>query len=129
MKERDISKDYAELSKNIPIDIRRKYYTLRFDYCLKIVLYGEPFRDSRPRINKYGGVGMVNMGKMKKVFNILYEKYPLLQKITVQSPYLVILDMFSLPTKKEISFIKKDKEAIIIKKCYLILLLQTLIIV
>ena len=112
MKERDISKDYAELSQNIPIDIRKKYYTLKFDNCLKIVLYGEPFKDSRPRLNKFGGVGMVNMGKMKKVFTVLYKKYPLLQEITIQSPYLVILDMFSLPTKKEMSFIKKDKEAL-----------------
>lgn len=112
MKERDTSKDYAELSQNIPIDIRKKYYTLRFDNCLKIVLYGEPFKDSRPRLNKFGGVGMVNMGKMKKVFTVLYKKYPLLQEITIQSPYLVILDMFSLPTKKEMSFIKKDKEAL-----------------
>ena len=112
MKERDTSKDYAEISQNIPIDIRKKYYTLRFDNCLKIVLYGEPFKDSRPRLNKFGGVGMVNMGKMKKVFTVLYKKYPLLQEITIQSPYLVILDMFSLPTKKEMSFIKKDKEAL-----------------
>ena len=112
MKDRDTSKDYAELTKNIPIEIRKKYFTLKFDNCLKIVLYCEPFRDSRPRINKFGGVGMVNMGKMKKVFNILYEKYPLLQEIIVQSPYLVVLDMFSLPTKKEMSFIKKDKETL-----------------
>lgn len=110
--ERDTSKDYAILTTVIPQEIRKKYIKLKFDHCLKIVLYGEPFKDSRPRVTKFGGVAMINMLKMKKVFSQLYNKTPLLQNLTIQSPYLVKLDMYSKPTKNVLKEIKKDSSAL-----------------
>ena len=104
--ERDTSRDYAILTTLIPEEIRKKYINLKF------VLYGEPFKDSRPRVTKFGGVAMINMLKMKKVFSQLYDKTPLLQNLTIQSPYVVRLNMYSKPTKNVLKEINKDKSTL-----------------
>lgn len=112
MKLRDISRNFA---KNIPIpaDIKKEFKHLNYDSCLHIRIYGEPFSDSRPRINMQTmGVGLKNMNEMKKVFTPLYESSELLQNLTILSPFHIKAVFYRKPTKSDIKFINKSNKAI-----------------
>lgn len=115
-KMRDLSRNYAEMIP-IPNDIKKKYKHLNYDSCLHIRIYGEPFSDSRPRLNmNTGGVGLKNMSKMKKVFTPLYESSELLQNLTIISPFHIKGVFYRKPTTSDIKVIKKSNKSI--KKLY-----------
>lgn len=106
-KERDTSRDYVEIVE-VPKDIKIKYNYLGLDRGLKIVLYGPPFTDSRPRTNKFTkAVAMINLNKMKKVFSKLYDKSDILQNTVILSPYVIVLHAYKEPTQKVRRMIKK----------------------
>lgn len=112
MENRDTSRDYAEVIP-APRDITRRYTDQVYDKCLKIVLYGEPFSDSRPRINKQtSGVGNPNLSKMKKVFNQLYRRSVLLQNLTIVSPFKIELRAYMSPTINDRKYIKNASNRI-----------------
>ena len=110
--DRDSSKDYAILM-DIPKedrDICKKY---GFNTCLKMVLYGEPFADSRPKPNmKTGGIALVNQMKMKKAFKPFFERTELLKKLTILSPYLLKCNFYLEATEKDKKRILKLKKYI-----------------
>lgn len=106
-KDRDLSKDYAEI---LPLsnELKRKYRELNYDTCLHIVLYGTPFSDSRPKPNmRTGGIALKNQEKMKKVFKVLYDRSELLQNLTILSPYHMDASFYLKPTKDDVRYIKK----------------------
>lgn len=109
---RDISKNFAEMVP-IPADIKKKYKHLDYDSCLHIRIYGDPFSDSRPRINAAtGGVGLKNMNEMKKVFTPLYKSSELLQNLTILSPFHMGAKFYRKPTQADIKFLKKSNKKI-----------------
>lgn len=109
-KTRDTSKDYAEVVK-IPKEAVKKYKHINYDSALKIVIYGEPFTDTRPRINMNTmGVGLVNMNKFKVVFKDLYNRSELLQNLTIVSPFHMRAKFYKKPTQEEMRFIKKSQK-------------------
>lgn len=111
-KMRDLGKNYAEMVP-IPNDIKKKYKHLNYDSCLHIRIYGEPFSDSRPRLNmNTGGVGLKNMGKMKKVFTPLYQSSELLQNLTIISPFHIKGVFYRKPTTSDIKFIRNSSTKI-----------------
>ena len=106
---RDTSRDYAEFVP-IPEDIKKKFKHMRYDTCLHIVIYGEPFSDSRPRVNqKTMGVALINMNKFKVVFKDLYNRSELLQNLTIVSPFHMKGKFYKSPTKADLKFIKSKK--------------------
>lgn len=111
-KMRDISENFAELIP-IPKDIQKQYKDFGYDSCLHIRIYGDPFSDSRPRLNKATmGVGLKNMNEMKKVFKPLYDESKLLQNLTIVSPFHIHGIFYRKPTKADIKFIKKSNKKI-----------------
>lgn len=106
---RDTSRDYAEFVP-IPDDIKRKFKHMKYDTCLHIVIYGEPFSDSRPRVNqKTMGVALINMNKFKVVFKDLYNRSELLQGLTIISPFHIKGKFYKSPTKADLKYIKSKK--------------------
>nr|DAR74911.1 MAG TPA: hypothetical protein [Caudoviricetes sp.] len=109
-KERDTSRDYAVLI-DIPREDKEVCSRYGFNTCLKIVLYGDPFSDSRPKPNmKTGGIALVNQNLMKKAFKPFYERCELLKSLTILSPYLLKCNFFLEATevdKKRIMKLKK----------------------
>ena len=109
-KERDTSRDYAVLI-DIPREDKEVCARYGFNTCLKIVLYGDPFSDSRPKPNmKTGGIALVNQNLMKKAFKPFYERCELLKSLTILSPYLLKCNFFLEATevdKKRIMKLKK----------------------
>lgn len=109
-KERDTSRDYAVLI-DIPREDKEVCARYGFNTCLKIVLYGDPFSDSRPKPNmKTGGIALVNQNLMKKAFKPFYERCDLLKSLTILSPYLLKCNFFLEATevdKKRIMKLKK----------------------
>ena len=86
---RDTSRDYAVIT-DIPEEDKRVCRNFNLNKCLKIVLYGDPYSDSRPKPNmKTGGIALVNQNKMKKTFKEFYNRCELLQNMTIMSPYLL----------------------------------------
>lgn len=115
-KERDISKDYAELL-DLTVDERLRFKTDKYDKCLHIVLYGTPFTDSRPKANmRTGGIALKNQEKMKKVFKVLYNKTGLLPNLTILSQYRMQALFYVKPTQDDLKFIKNANASI--KKAY-----------
>lgn len=111
-KMRDISENFAELIP-IPKDIQKQYKDFGYDSCLHIRIYGDPFSDSRPRLNKTTmGVGLKNMNEMKKVFKPLYDESHLLQNLTIVSPFHIHGIFYRKPTKADIKFIKKSNKKV-----------------
>lgn len=111
-KMRDISENFAELIP-IPKDIQKLYKDFGYDSCLHIRIYGDPFSDSRPRLNKATmGVGLKNMNEMKKVFKPLYDESELLQNLTIVSPFHIHGIFYRKPTKADIKFIKKSNKKV-----------------
>ena len=111
-KMRDISENFAELIP-IPKDIQKLYKDFGYDSCLHIRIYGDPFSDSRPRLNKATmGVGLKNMNEMKKVFKPLYDESELLQNLTIVSPFHIHGIFYRKPTKADIKFIKKSNKTV-----------------
>lgn len=111
-KMRDISANFAELIP-IPKDIQKLYKDFGYDSCLHIRIYGDPFSDSRPRLNKATmGVGLKNMNEMKKVFKPLYDSSKLLQGLTILSPFHIHGIFYRKPTKADIKFIKKSNKTV-----------------
>ena len=111
-KMRDISENFAELIP-IPKDIQKLYKDFGYDSCLHIRIYGDPFSDSRPRLNKATmGVGLKNMNEMKKVFKPLYDESELLQNLTIVSPFHIHGIFYRKPTKADIKFIKKSNKRV-----------------
>ena len=111
-KMRDISENFAELIP-IPKDIQKLYKDFGYDSCLHIRIYGDPFSDSRPRLNKATmGVGLKNMNEMKKVFKPLYDESELLQNLTIVSPFHIHGVFYRKPTKADIKFIKKSNKKV-----------------
>lgn len=111
-KMRDISENFAELIP-IPKDIQKQYKDFGYDSCLHIRIYGDPFSDSRPRLNKATmGVGLKNMNEMKKVFKPLYDESELLQNLTIVSPFHIHGIFYRKPTKADIKFIKKSNKKV-----------------
>lgn len=109
-KTRDTSRDYAELIP-IPADIKKKYKHLNYDSCLHLRLYGEPYSDSRPRLNTNTmGVALINMNKMKKTFGEFYKRSELLQNLTIISPFHMSGKFFMNPTRKDLKEIKKNSK-------------------
>ena len=109
-KERDTSRDYAVLI-DIPREDKEVCARYGFNTCLKIVLDGDPFSDSRPKPNmKTGGIALVNQNLMKKAFKPFYERCDLLKSLTILSPYLLKCNFFLEATevdKKRIMKLKK----------------------
>ena len=109
-KERDTSRDYAVLI-DIPREDKEVCSRYGFNTCLKIVLYGDPFSDSRPKPNmKTGGIALVNQNLMKKAFKPFYDRCELLKSLTILSPYLLKCNFFLEATevdKKRIMKLKK----------------------
>lgn len=109
-KERDTSRDYAVLI-DIPREDKEVCARYGFNTCLKIVLYGDPFSDSRPKPNmKTGGIALVNQNLMKKAFKPFYDRCELLKSLTILSPYLLKCNFFLEATevdKKRIMKLKK----------------------
>ena len=109
-KERDTSRDYAVLI-DIPREDKEVCSRYGFNTCLKIVLYGDPFSDSRPKPNmKTGGIALVNQNLMKKAFKPFYDRCELLKSLTILSPYLLKCNFFLEATevdKKRIIKLKK----------------------
>ena len=111
-KMRNISENFAELIP-IPKDIQKQYKDFGYDSCLHIRIYGDPFSDSRPRLNKATmGVGLKNMNEMKKVFKPLYDESELLQNLTIVSPFHIHGIFYRKPTKADIKFIKKSNKKV-----------------
>lgn len=111
-KMRDISRNFAELIP-IPKDIQKLYKDFGYDSCLHIRIYGDPFSDSRPRLNKATmGVGLKNMNEMKKVFKPLYDESELLQSLTILSPFHIHGVFYRKPTKSDIKFINKSNNKV-----------------
>lgn len=111
-KMRDVSENFAELIP-IPKDIQKLYKDFGYDSCLHIRIYGDPFSDSRPRLNKATmGVGLKNMNEMKKVFKPLYDESELLQNLTIVSPFHIHGIFYRKPTKADIKFIKKSNKKV-----------------
>lgn len=111
-KMRDISRNFAEVIP-IPKDIQKMYKDFDYDKCLHIRIYGDPFSDSRPRLNtKTMGVGLKNMNEMKKVFKPLYDSSSLLQNLTILSPFHIHGVFYRKPTKSDIKFIKKSTKRV-----------------
>lgn len=107
--QRDTSRDYAEMVP-IPDDIKKRYKHMKYDKCLHIVIYGEPFSDSRPRVNqKTMGVALINMNKFKVVFKDLYNRSELLQNLTIVSPFHIKGKFYKTPTKADLKYIKSRK--------------------
>lgn len=108
--ERDTSRDYAIIT-DIPKEDREVCKRYNLNTCLKIVLYGEPFSDSRPKPNmKTGGIALVNQNLMKKAFKPFYERTDLLKSLTILSPYLLRCNFYLEATavdKKRILKLKK----------------------
>ena len=105
---RDFEKDYAEIVP-IPKEIKDRAKKAGYDKCLKIVLHGDPFSDSRPRINKItGGVVLVNIEKMKVIFNLLYNKSELLQNLTIMSPFHMYIKFYMRPTQEDLKYFRKN---------------------
>lgn len=105
-KNRDTSRDYAETC-IVPEEIRRKYKTLGLNKGLKIVLYGEPFTDSRPRIVR-GTAVSVNKELMKPIFGQLYSRSELLRNTVILSHYVIVLHAYKSPTQEIYKNIKKN---------------------
>lgn len=109
---RDTSKDYAILTE-IPKEDREVCRRYGLNTCLKIVLYGEPFSDSRPKPNmRTGGIALVNQNLMKKAFKPFFERTELLKKLTILSPYLLKCNFYLEATEKDKKRIKKLKKYI-----------------
>ena len=109
---RDISRNFAEIVP-IPKDIQKQYKDFGYDKCLHIRIYGDPFTDSRPRLNKATmGVGLKNMNEMKKVFKPLYDSSEVLQNLTILSPFHIHGVFYRKPTKADIKFIKKSNKKV-----------------
>lgn len=105
--ERDTSRDYAEI---IDIPKHRKELAKVYGYnkCLKIVLYGEPYSDSRPKPNmRTGGIALVNQQKMKKTFKEFYNRCELLQKLTIANLYHMECKFYMSITNVDKKEIKK----------------------
>lgn len=106
---RDFEKDYAEIVP-IPNEIKSRAKRAGYNKCLKIVLHGDPFSDSRPRINKItGGVVLINIEKMKVIFNLLYNKSELLQNLTIMSPFHMYIKFYMRPTQDDIKYFKNNQ--------------------
>ncbi|MGL5719083.1 MAG: hypothetical protein ACRCX2_39145 [Paraclostridium sp.] len=100
--------DYAIM---IPVkkDLREgKFKTLGYDKCLKIVLFGDPIADSRPRVMGSGRVAIVNLQKLKAQFKPLYQESELLQNLMIHSHYHIDFKFFMKTTEKDLKFIKKN---------------------
>ncbi len=109
---RDISRNFAEIVP-IPKDIQKQYKDFGYDKCLHIRIYGDPFTDSRPRLNKATmGVGLKNMNEMKKVFKPLYDSSEVLQNLTILSPFHIHGIFYRKPTKADIKFIKNSNKTV-----------------
>lgn len=109
---RDISRNFAEIVP-IPKDIQKQYKDFGYDKCLHIRIYGDPFTDSRPRLNKATmGVGLKNMNEMKKVFKPLYDSSEVLQNLTILSPFHIHGVFYRKPTKADIKFIKNSNKTV-----------------
>lgn len=105
---RDIEKDYAKIVP-FPKEVKDRAIKLGYNRCLKIVLHGEPFSDSRPRLNKLtGGVVLINMEKMKQVFDILYNKSELLQNLTILSPYHLYCKFYMKATTNDLKYFRNN---------------------
>lgn len=107
-KERDTSRDYVEFCE-VPPHIKSQFRHVGLDKGLKIVLYGPPFTDSRPRTNKFTkAVAMINLNKMKKVFSKLYDKSNILQNLVIISPFVLRLHAYKAPSQILKKVIKKE---------------------
>jgi len=107
-KGRNTDRDYAVLSE-APAHIKKLYKHINIDKELKIVLYGEPFSDTRPKVRKVGiGVGNINLSRMKVVFRDVYNRSEILQKLIIKSPYVMNATFYMTPTKKEEGYLLKQ---------------------
>lgn len=105
-KNRDTSRDYAE-EVSVPLEIKKKFTDINLNKGIKIVLYGAPFTDSRPRTMASGAVAMVNMELMKKVFVDVYNR-SILKDTVIISPYVIVLHAYKRPTNETARKFKKD---------------------
>lgn len=107
---RDMRNDYAELIQ-IPREYRDKCKKYGYDKCLKVVFYGDPISDSRPKTNKLtGGVHLPNQEKMEVIFNNLLNRSELLQNLTIKSYYHIAYKYYVSATQKDIKLFKKDSK-------------------
>jgi len=102
---RDTSKDYAEFIE-VPPYIKKRIPEFQYNKGLRIVLYGEPYTDSRPHPNRFGGVQNENMSRMKVSFGQFYERTPLLQELTIESHYSIEASFYTSPSKEDLKIIK-----------------------
>lgn len=110
----EITKLTKEEKKNFP-----SY--LNYNKKLKIILYGEPMADSRPRVSR--GVAIsINIGILRGFFIPLYKKDDLLMKTLIDSPFHLGFKFFMSPSKKIQKMIgytpSRKKQRIKSKKIY-----------
>lgn len=107
VKLRDTSNDYAEFVP-VPSYLKKEHITLNLNKGLHIRIYGEPFSDSRPKPNKWGGIELRNLNLFRPVFKQLYQKSELLQNLVILSPYIMEAKFYKNPTQNDQKRIKKD---------------------
>lgn len=101
-------KDTAELIKVSKEFKTGRYKDFKYDNCLKIVLYGDPIADSRPRVTGFGAVAVINLQRLKQKFKPLYQESKLLQNLMIWSKYHIACKLYMKTTKKDLAFIKSD---------------------
>lgn len=105
--DRDTSRDYAEIIP-IPKEYSKELKEFNYTKCLKIVLYGEPFSDSRPKPNmKTGGIQLKNQQEMKVTFGRFFRRCDLLKELTITSSYSLKCDFYLPMTQVDQKAIKK----------------------
>lgn len=93
---------------------------LNYNKKLKIVLYGEPIADSRPRVTR--GVAIsINIGILRGFFIPLYRQNELLKRTLIDSPFHLGFKFFMSPSKKllkKIGYPQTKRTSIKNKKMY-----------
>lgn len=108
MRDRDTSRDTATMTP-LSRELQKKYKEQGYDMCLKLILWGTPYKDSRPKINRMTlGVSNKNMSEMKVSFGRFYKSCPLLQQTTIMSPYHMEFRAYILATVQERRYFKKE---------------------
>jgi len=107
----DTSRDFAEFIP-IPREKLKRFREFGYDKAVRIVLYGPPYSDSRPRPNLMGGVQLENMNRMKKSFGEFYKRCKLLQELVITSHYHMECKFYLKPTVEDLKMIERSSEKI-----------------
>lgn len=115
-----ISKLTSEIT-NLSKDEKKMFPSyLNYNKKLKIVLYGEPIADSRPRVTR--GVAIsINIGILRGFFLPLYKQNDLLMKTIIDSPFHLGFKFYMSPSKKllkKIGYPQTNRTKIKNKKLY-----------